>query len=121
MSREILTSVSRVSTLPMAVVVKDRMVENWVIADIDALAGMPARFRVTDADRRAVTPNRADSANALAVLKKMALRKSYDKVADGRRVFDAAEPMRIAANSRSFRKFLATLNHPRYSIQSRTP
>jgi hypothetical protein len=109
------------SPLPAAVVVKDQKVENWVIADISTLATMRARFRVSAGDRRAIEPDRADRVDALAMLKRMAIRKAYDKVDDGKRILDAADARRIGRNSRSFRKLMSVIGHPQYSTQSRLP
>ncbi|GAA2007740.1 DUF4276 family protein [Microbacterium ulmi] len=103
----------------LAVVMKDRAFENWVVADLDALRAQPSRFNVTAAVERAVSPDRADRIAALDQLKR-ALRGSnvtYDKRQDSKRTFEKADVLRIAANSRSFRHFLHTVGHPSYATQ----
>ena len=105
----------------LAVVMKDRAFENWVIADLDALRAQPGRFDVTSALERAVSPDRADRVVALDHLKK-ALRgtsSSYDKRQDSKRTLGKADVIRMAANSRSFRHFLHTVGHPAYASQCR--
>ena len=103
------------------VVFKDRMFENWLIADLDALRSCPKRFRVAPSTVKAVEPNRADTANALQILKTATQQGGYDKVGDAKLILSAAEPLRIAANSRSFRRLLRVVGSPRYAKQSRRP
>ncbi|MGO9903074.1 MAG: hypothetical protein ACLP0J_26085 [Solirubrobacteraceae bacterium] len=53
------------------VVVKVRMFENWLVADYDALAAQRGRFKSSVADRNRVQPNRADAADAAAILNRL--------------------------------------------------
>lgn len=103
------------------VVLKDRDFENWVIADVDALAEMPGRFEITPGFRRAVSPNKADRVSAIAMLKKASNTGDYDKIKDADRVLSRAKVERIGANSRSFRHFLHVLGHPSYSEGCKVP
>lgn len=103
----------------IAVVMKDRAFENWVIADLDALRAQPGRFNVTAALERAVSPDKADRIAALDQLKR-AIRGSnvtYDKRQDSKRTLEKADVLRIAANSRSFRHLLHAVGHPTYASQ----
>jgi len=103
------------------VVLKNSKYENWLVADFDAIQTMGARFRVTDGDRRQIVPNRADSIDAYALLRRAAIREAYDKVRDSVRIARVASPDRIAQNSRSFRRFLRVVRHIRYRTQSARP
>lgn len=117
------TEIARVTRHDFAirVVIKDRMFENWLIADPDALAAQPKRYRITEATRRRVSPNRADSVSAVALLKQVALNGQYDKVEDGKRTAVHMDVSRAAKNSRSFRHLLHVLEHPSYSQQCSQP
>jgi hypothetical protein len=106
---------------PVAVVIKNRTLENWLVADFDAMSGLQGRFSFTAADRNGVVPNRADGADALKMLKRASGKREYDKVPDAQRILGAADPIRMAANSRSFRKFLRSVRHPTYQGQSQNP
>ena len=113
--------IQRYATSQICVVLKDRMYENWLVADVSSLARMRARFNITRGRRVQIEPNRADGIDALELLRLAAKKKAYDKVADGIRIMRVAEPSQIAANSRSFRRFLRCVRHPAYSTQSRLP
>lgn len=104
-----------------AVVVKDSKYENWLVADIETLQGMPKRFRITRAHARSVAPNRADAADGMRLLSSAAIGKPYSKVEDAARIMRRADPLSIARNSRSFRRFLRVLGHDLYRTQSRQP
>jgi hypothetical protein len=103
------------------VVVKDSMLENWLLADLAALRASPARYEVTQATARSIEPNRADNAPALRVIKRCVRTGSYEKVRDAQIILKAADPMRIAAHSRSFRRFLRVVGEPTYAAQSKRP
>ncbi len=108
------------ASFPITVVVKDRCFENWLVADLDALAGQPRRFHLTSGRRRSVDPNKADSVDAAALMRAVVVGR-YDKVEDSKRVLSRAMPDRMARNSRSFRKFMRELEHPTYRHQSAVP
>lgn len=102
------------------VVLKNRMFENWLIADVEALKASPRRYNLTPADERRVMPDKADSCDALRMLKNITT-QGYSKVDDSRIILSAADPLRIAANSRSFRRFLRVVGHNDYRTQSSKP
>jgi hypothetical protein len=112
---------ARAFDIRSAVVVKDRMFENWLIADLDALAASPGRFQISSALRRRVQPNKADGVVAAREIKAAVVKGSYDKVADAKRILDRADPLRMAQHSRSFRKLLRTIDVPPYRKQSKNP
>lgn len=100
------------------VVLKDRMFENWLIADVAALRTLHARFQFSQGILTRIESGLTDSVPALQALQTAALRHGYAKVADGRKIIGAAEPERMDT-SRSFRKFLRVIGEPRYADQSR--
>lgn len=103
------------------VVVKHRTYENWLIADLDAIRSLPARFNVSQSLVRKVSPNKADNVDAYALLKRAARGKPYDKVLDAKRIADKASALNVAKNSRSYRRFLRLLGHTEFLEQSRLP
>ena len=105
----------------VTVVIKDRGLENWLVADFDTVSGLGGRFRFPAADRSRVVPNKADAVGALQMLKRAAVRRDYDKAEDALRILTDAQPLRMAANSRSFRKFLRSVGHASYRTQSKRP
>ncbi len=108
--------------LKASVVVKNRMFENWLVADIDAVAGLRGRFKVSAAARSKIIPNKADNIEAIEVLKRAAKKGApYDKVADSKRILEKADASTIAENSRSFRRLLRCLECQKYAEQSKHP
>lgn len=103
------------------VVLKDRTFENWLVADPEALRKSPKRFDVKSSFVKQVEPDRADAADGLKLLKAATRKGGYDKVADGRLILSVADPLRIGANSRSFRRFLRVIGAPQYEARSRRP
>lgn len=103
------------------VVVKDTCYENWLISDTAVFRAMPRRFNMSSADIRRIAPNKADKVDAQAMLKGAAISEAYSKVEDAVRIMALADPLRMAANSRSFRKLLRELQHPKYKDQSLLP
>lgn len=101
--------------IPVYVVIKDRKFENWLIADLDALRQLRARFRVTKGMAAKVEPDRADRSDALGLLKDAAKGGAYGKVDDATRILQKAEISKSARHSRSFRCFLARLGHPDFT------
>jgi hypothetical protein len=117
---ELADELNRPGIIPVVVVLKDRMFENWLVADTRAFRRQPARFKVTTGLKRRVEPNKADQVDAIAWLQQ-ATAGRYEKVADAERILKLAEPRAIAANSRSFRRLLRVLGHPDYGMQSKNP
>jgi hypothetical protein len=103
-------------------VVKNRRFENWLVADIEALEKMPARFELTQAFINAVQPNRVDNVkDAERLLDGICIRVAYNKREDPPKILARASESKIARNSRSFRRFLRVAGHPAYSNQSKMP
>lgn len=100
------------------VVLKDRMLENWLIADVAAIEAQPARFDLSTAARNAALRGHADSLDALGELKRAAIKVEYSKTVDAQRIAQKAQPLRIAAGSRSFRRLLRVFGDPAYAGQS---
>jgi hypothetical protein len=86
-----------------------------------AFRTLPRRFRISKSFESQVAPDRADRADAVRLLKTAAIGKPYHKVEDAKRILKAAEPLRIGANSRSFRRFLRLSGSRTYASQSRIP
>lgn len=104
----------------VAVVLKDRAFENWLISDLQALRAQPRRFTVGPALVRAVEPDKADAAPALALMKSAVL-GDYDKVKDSARIMERLDVATAAQNSRSFRHFLHLIGDADYVSQCKRP
>ncbi len=102
-------------------VIKCKMFENWLIADIGAIKKMDSRFSCGQSTINRVVPNKADDIDGLSELKKIVRGKSYDKKKDGHKISTLVDPLEIAKNSRSFRRYLRVLKHPAYRDQSKRP
>jgi hypothetical protein len=107
--------------MEVEVSVKDRMYENWLIADTGCFQNMRGRFRIPDSASKAIAKDGSDRHEALNLLKRAAWKTQYSKVDDSMRIMQRATPLGIAENSRSFRRFLRLLRHPTYTGQSRNP
>lgn len=107
--------------IKVEVVVKNSCIENWLVADTDALKAQPKRFNITPAFVKYVCPNKADSLDAQTLLNKAAIRYEYDKGSDPQKIMSFQDPLIVAQNSRSFRRFLRVIGNPTYQHQSRDP
>lgn len=107
--------------IPVDIVIKDRKFENWLVADVDAMLDMSARFSLSRGAVNSIRPNKADNTDAEALIRAAAIRGSYHKVKDAGRILGQADVSNMATNSRSFRKFLRCVGHPAYATQSRAP
>ena len=105
----------------LSVVLKVTMFENWLVADPDAYKALRGRFTRVATLRKAVEPDKADSVDALSLLRKCSKTGTFEKVRDGVAICKELEPNRAARNSRSFRRFLRVLGHPDYESQSKSP
>lgn len=104
-----------------AVVIKNSKFENWLVSDPDALLKMSARFKLTKSQIDSIQPNKADRVDGLSILRSAAIKRSYDKVQDAVRILKLTDPLRMAENSRSFRRLLRVVAHPNYTDQSKNP
>jgi hypothetical protein len=112
---------TKATSTPVRVALKDRMFENWLISDIEALRSQPKRFAVDSAAERRISPDKADSVNGLVVIKRMVKNGQYSKTEDSERICRTARVERIAQNSRSFRHFLHVLGHDSYKDGCKLP
>jgi Domain of unknown function (DUF4276) len=112
---------AKIVQVPTAVVVKNRTFENWLLADLDALAASPGRFNVTSALRKRVQPNKADNVAALKEIKATIVKGSYNKVEDAKKILGKADPGKMRLHSRSFRRFLRLVGVAAYRQQSKNP
>lgn len=103
------------STVDLHVVFKVSMFENWLVADPDALSGLPGLFQHVERIEKQVSSGRADAVNALDLLKTCSKQRSYDKVAGAVAICKQLNPIRAAGNSRSLRKLLKVLECPQES------
>jgi len=111
--REARTRLREISaTVDLQVVLKVSMFENWLIADPEALGGLAGLFEKVERIEKQVVKGRADSADALGLLKACSRERVYDKVKGATAICPRLDPTRAAGNSRSFRKFLKTLEVP---------
>jgi len=112
-------------TADLKVVIKDPFFESWLIADISMLESHPKMFKPTKGDINKIAPNKADKCGAMSIINKLVKqsgsKRLYDKRWHAVRAFENADPKVIAANSRSFRRFLRLLDCPLYSSQSKQP
>jgi hypothetical protein len=104
----------------LSVVLKVSKFENWTASDPDALRALPGMFEKVERIEKQVAPNRADAVDALSLLKSCA-RKSYHKVDSAVAICKQLDPVRAAANSRSFRKLLKVLECPGAAPEDRSP
>lgn len=112
---------SRFTDLRTHVVIKDRMFENWLLADLDALGAQPGRFTVDNTLRRRIEPNRADSCDASALIKKACISKAYSKTSDSALIMKRVRIDTASKNSRSFRHLMHVIGHEDYADQCRVP
>ncbi|HEY0735331.1 MAG TPA: DUF4276 family protein [Herpetosiphonaceae bacterium] len=112
---------AKYGSVAFGVVIKNSCFENWLVADTRVFTKLPKRFSLSDTAIRKIQPNKADRIDAQKLIKEAARGNAYHKVTDAMRIMAEAEIMSIAANSRSFRRFLRMLDHPRYRDQSRNP
>jgi hypothetical protein len=104
------------------IVIKNSCIENWLVADIQALKSMRARFSVQTALERHLESNCADQlGDAIGVLNKSCKKGRYHKGDDPAAISQHQDPLRMAENSRSFRKFMRCVESQQYLDQSRLP
>lgn len=109
-------------SIQIDVVIKNRKYENWLIADLRTLRSFRRRFRIGIGIQRAISPNKADNVDAEKLLKQSVIpSQTFHKVRDAKTIMGRANPHRIAANSRSFRRFLRVVGDNKYQNQSIRP
>ncbi len=104
------------------VVVKDRSFENWLIASPEGFRAQRARYARPERIERAAVPDKADKViDPCEVINSAMTKGQYDKTGDAPKILAAANIDSLAANSRSFRRFLAVLGDPAFSSGSKKP
>ncbi|MBI4500040.1 MAG: DUF4276 family protein, partial [Gemmatimonadetes bacterium] len=104
----------------LAVVIKNRRYENWLISDPAAFKRMRKRFRLSKRQVQSIEWDKADSVDGFQILSRAARGAAYSKTADAMQILNYTDPDQMALNSRSFRRFLRVLGHPNYLDQSRS-
>lgn len=91
----------------VAVVMKNRCFENWLIADMPSLVrGAHRRIAVNERIIERISKVGADNVNALAILNDC-VKDGYNKRRDAIEICKIVDPEVLARNSRSFRKFVS--------------
>ena len=103
------------------VVVKVVAFENWLISDPDGIKKLNSRFSITKDFIKSVSSNNSDNVDEpVKLLNKICVgKKSYHKRDDARAIANQLDPLRMAKNSRSFRRFLRVIGLPDYLNQSK--
>lgn len=120
-ARKIESEIDSLGLLATYVVLKNRTFENWLISDLSALKAQKARFKVTAALEKKISPNKADSCDGLDLIKRMIVSGQYEKMQDGNRICAKMSVLKAAKNSRSMRHFLHVLDCSPYSDGCKVP
>ncbi|HYU30739.1 MAG TPA: DUF4276 family protein [Thermoanaerobaculia bacterium] len=115
-ARSRLQSLSK--TADVQVVLKVTKLENWLVADPQALRDLPGLFEHVERIEKQVVPGRADTVDAHELLKVCSHKRSYDKKAGAIKICGKLDPERARKNSRSFRKLLKTLGCPEPPVKA---
>lgn len=95
--------------LEARVVLKNRAFENWLIGDPRSLdRGASRRIQIKERMIERIEKSGADNVNALAILNGC-IADGYNKRADAIEICKTIDPVRVAENSRSFRKLIKEL------------
>jgi len=100
------------ATVGLQVVFKVSKFENWLVADPTSLRDLPGLFQHVERIERRVSNNRADSVDALNLLKACSKGHVDVKMKGAIEICKQLDPARAAKNSRSFRKLLKVLDSP---------
>lgn len=84
---------------------KNRCLENWLVSDVEVFNG----FIKTTPQKQLPDITNIDEVSVLPFFDKKELRKA------------SPDPLRMAQNSRSFRRYLRVIGHPDYAEQSKLP
>lgn len=98
----------RLKVANVRVVLKVTKLENWLVADPQALRELPGLFKDVERIEKQVA-GRADTVDAHTLLKTCSRKPSYDKKVGAIEICKKLDPERARKNSRSFRKLLKTL------------
>lgn len=110
---ELEASLNNLDVGEVSVVIKARQFENWLIADPDAIDKCK-NFNITKAFKNRVETNKADSVSKpVTELERIKTnKKSFDKNSDTVAIAKNCNPVTMARNSRSFRRFMYLIDHP---------
>ncbi|WP_186031702.1 DUF4276 family protein [Burkholderia gladioli] len=103
------------------IVIKDKKIENWLVADTEALKKIPGRFEVSQKFERTVLGRADGIGDAAALINTATGKKRYHKGEDPALICRHQDPLRASKNSRSYRKFLRELGCSDYLLQSKLP
>lgn len=103
-------------SVDLCVVLKVTKLENWLVADPQALRELKLFENVERIEKQVA--GRADAVDALALLKSCSGRRSYDKKKGAIEICKKLDPERARKNSRSFQKLLKTLGYPEAPVET---
>lgn len=103
------------------IVIKDKKIENWLIADIEALRKIPGRFEISLKFERSILGKADNIGDAVSLINTATGKKRYHKGEDPTLICRHQDPLRASKNSRSYRKFLRELGCSDYVTQSKLP
>lgn len=122
LAKEIEGAFRRLGHTNVSIAIKNRCFENWLISDIQVFKKLSARYKLTEAFTKTVTPNKADSIeNAVDLLNKICVGAEYHKRRDAAQITKLQDIYEVGKHSRSFRRFLRLLGHSNYKEQSKRP
>lgn len=122
LAKEIEDAFRKLGHLNVSIAIKNRCFENWLISDTQVFKKLSARYRLTDAFTKTVTPNKADLIeNAADLLNKICIGAEYHKRRDAAQITKLQDIYEVGKHSRSFRRFLRLVGHRNYKEQSKKP
>lgn len=105
---EISTALTQHCTHNVCVIIKDRCIENWLIADPQAYRKQRALF--PNAARIRYPSGRADNQDAEALIKAAIVNGNYDKMRHPEKILSKSSPAVMALNSKSFAQFVSVVS-----------
>lgn len=121
LEHEIRTRLANTPGVLVHVVLKVRKFENWLIADPEPYRRHAGLFQHPERIENAVVPNKADNVDALSLITACTKSGQFNKVTVAKQICTGQDPEVAARNSRSYRRLLRVLGHPRYVTQSKLP
>ena len=101
------------------VVIKNSTFENWLIGNLESVKeSFPKRFRIKENVLQRIERSGADSVSAQTLLNTCVMGSEYCKRKDAIDICTVSDPDIIARRSRSFRRLMRVVGHPRYLNQS---